>query len=113
MLNLLLTVVAPVAVGFTLARLFVWWQKGAERFAEIIANLVIIWIIAAVVARNDDNVAKMSAVMILAVVILNFLGFLAGYVGGSVSGRPRTQAREIIACIYSPRKRRHTCKMTP
>ena len=64
MLNLLLTVVAPVAVGFTLARLFQWWQKGAERFAEIVANLVIIWIIAAVV-------------------ILNFLGFLAGYFGGT------------------------------
>lgn len=83
MLNLLLTVVAPVAVGFTLARLFQWWQKGAERFAEIIANLVIIWIIAAVVARNADNVAKMTAVMLLAVVMLNFLGFLAGYFGGT------------------------------
>lgn len=64
MLNLLLTIVAPVAVGFTFARLFSWWQKGAERFAEIVANLVIIWIIAAVV-------------------LLNVFGFLAGYFGGS------------------------------
>ncbi len=53
--------------------------EGRERFAEIVANLVINWIIATVVASNADNVAKMTA----AVVLLNVFGFLAGYFGGS------------------------------
>ena len=83
MQNLLLTVVVPVVAGFTLSRLFKWWQKCSEMFAEIIANIVIIWIITSVVASNSGKIAELTAVPLCAIVILNVMGYLAGFFGGT------------------------------
>lgn len=84
MLNLLTTVVAPVAIGFALSRLFSWWQKLAETSAEIVANLAIIWIISSVVANNAGKVSDLTGAVIVAVLLLNFCGYAAGYFGGSL-----------------------------
>ena len=83
MVNLLLTVVAPVVVGFTLSSNSKHWRKGADVFAEIAANIAIIWIISSVVANNGGKIAKLTVATVAAVVILNFLGYLAGYGGGA------------------------------
>ncbi len=86
MINLLETVVAPVVIGFVLSRVSELWKKYSERFAEIVANLVIIWIISSVVAQNADNVAKLTPALISAMLLLNFGGYLAGYFGGRAVG---------------------------
>ena len=83
MISLLETVVAPVIIGFTLARCFGWWRKLANAGAEIVANLAIIWIIAAVVSQNAANVSKTSSALLGAMLLLNVLGYLAGYFGGT------------------------------
>jgi len=83
MITLLETVVAPVIIGFTLARCFAWWRKLSNACAEIVANLAIIWIIAAVVAQNAANVSKTSPALLGAMLLLNVLGYLAGYFGGT------------------------------
>ena len=86
MINLLETVVAPVVIGFILSRVWSFWKKNADRFAEIVANLVIIWIISSVVAQNAHNVAKLTPALISAMLLLNFGGYLAGYFGGKAVG---------------------------
>jgi len=78
--TLLVTVVTPVAVGFTLARLSKGWQAFSRRFGEIVANLVIILIIASVVAGNRGR--EFPAQMILPMLLLNFGGFASGWFGG-------------------------------
>ncbi|MCF0234950.1 MAG: bile acid:sodium symporter family protein [Thermoguttaceae bacterium] len=84
--NLLLTVVLPVLLGFTLARIFKWWQKGAEILAEIIANIAIIWIIATVVAKNSAQISQITPALLAAMLALNLGGYLAGYFGGAAIG---------------------------
>ncbi|MBR5758156.1 MAG: bile acid:sodium symporter family protein [Thermoguttaceae bacterium] len=86
MINLLETVVAPVVIGFVLSRVSKFWKKNSDRFAEIVANLVIIWIISSVVAQNANNVAKLTPALIGAMLLLNFGGYLAGYFGGKAVG---------------------------
>ncbi len=82
MRNLLMTVVAPVAIGFACARFWRWWRFLAENFAEIAANFAIIWIISGVVAKNAEKLVSMSATLIIAMLILNIGGYLCGYFGG-------------------------------
>lgn len=86
MLNLLETVVAPVLLGFILSRVSRVWQRGAEAFGEMVANLVIIMIIASVVAVNVDNIVKITGALLLVLILLNFGGYLAGYFGGKAIG---------------------------
>lgn len=84
MINLLLTVVLPVVLGFTLSRLFSWWQKGADRIAEVVANIVIIWLIAAVVTKTGSAILKLTPAAIAGILALNFCGLFAGYFGGKL-----------------------------
>ncbi|MBQ9874389.1 MAG: bile acid:sodium symporter family protein [Thermoguttaceae bacterium] len=86
MLNLLITVVAPVCLGFALARAFAFWRKLASASAEIIANLAIIMIIASVVAANASKVVELTPELIAALLLLNFGGYLAGFYGGKLIG---------------------------
>ena len=82
MLNLLMTVVAPTCIGFAASQRWKWWNEGAKKFAEIIANIAIIWIIAGVTSKNADALSKMSPILILSIILLNFGGCLAGWLGG-------------------------------
>lgn len=86
MLNLLTTVVAPVGLGFGLARASIRWRKASERFAEIVANVAIIWIISAVVAKNAASLSTLTPALLGAFAFLNFGGYLAGYFGGAALG---------------------------
>ncbi len=86
MINLLLTVVAPVGAGFALSRIFTWWRKGAEYAGEAIANIVIIFVIATVVAANVDKIAQLTGTLLVVMLALNFCGYLAGYYGGKAIG---------------------------
>lgn len=86
---LLLTVVCPVVIGFTLSRCFSWWQKGAEKIAEIAANVAIIWIIASVVAKNRalfDKLPPEFLKVMVAMILVNFGGYCAGFFGGGLIG---------------------------
>lgn len=86
---LLLTVVCPVVIGFTLSRCFSWWHKGAEKIAEIAANVAIIWIIASVVAKNRalfDKLPPEFPKVVAAMILVNFGGYCSGFFGGGLIG---------------------------
>jgi BASS family bile acid:Na+ symporter len=58
----------------------------ARHVAAIIANLTILWIIAVVVALNRAGLAHMDYRLVLALLLVNVLGYLAGFFGGRLLG---------------------------
>lgn len=80
--TLLWSVVLPVMVGFSIAQLSASAGKLLNRIGPTIANLAILWVIAAVIAMNRERLQYLDAVLIAALVCLNGCGYLAGYFGG-------------------------------
>lgn len=83
-LTLLRTVVCPVIVGFTLSRLSSLWKRCADFSGESIGNIVIIWIIAAVVGANRHTFDSSVLVLILPLLLINIGGYFGGWLGGKI-----------------------------
>lgn len=83
-LTLLLTVVCPVAVGFTLSRISTLWKRLANFSGETIGNIVIIWIIAAVVGANRHSFNNSVLVLIVPLLLINIGGYFGGWLGGKI-----------------------------
>lgn len=88
-LKLVKQVVGPVLIGHLLCR---FWQQGsgiAQKAAPLIANGTIVWLIAVVVALNRDRLlgvfdgeATSSGKLLTVLLLINLLGYCAGYFGG-------------------------------
>lgn len=76
-------VVLPVFAGFLSCRISRTMQRIMEFAGPFIANLVILWIIAAVVALNKSRAHELTLNIVLALLLINVLGYLAGYYGGA------------------------------
>ena len=96
MLDLFLTVVAPVAIGFTLSRICPLWNRAAQAIGESTGNIVIIWIISAVVAVNRGGFGANVLFLIPPLLFLNFGGYLAGEFGGRGIGIDYRMRRALI-----------------
>lgn len=101
-LNLLWTVVLPVLAGYVLCRASATAAGFFSRWGEMIANLAILWIIAAVVGlqRQFLREAGQSEWLLglsLSLLFVNVLGYLGGYVCGRLAGldEPRRRALTI------------------
>jgi BASS family bile acid:Na+ symporter len=81
---LLYRVVCPVIMGHLLGRVFYRWEKQARRIFPEIANLAILLIIAAIVAKNRENLDHLPVIIFFLLLVLNLGGYLAGYFGGSL-----------------------------
>lgn len=82
-ITLLWQVVAPVILGFVLCRISPSFFRLMQRLGPALANAVILWIIAAVVALNRDRLGEVSGNILLALLLINGLGYLAGYYAGA------------------------------
>lgn len=91
--QLLIQVVLPVLLGFGLRRVSKTFERMAERWGSVVANLAILWIIAAVVGLNrqrlgavlgfrDGELMVSELKLLTALLLINVLGYLAGYVAG-------------------------------
>lgn len=80
--SLVWQVVLPVLAGFGLCRASSRVERLAERVGPWVANVTILWIIAAVVALNREKLHEITPAVLLALVLINGLGYLAGYAGG-------------------------------
>jgi BASS family bile acid:Na+ symporter len=89
------TVVLPVLAGYLLAQKSKWWEAGARRIGAIVANLVILWIIATVVAKNRTNLSRLDAQLLTALLTVNVGGYLAGYWGAWAAGMPSPMRRAV------------------
>ncbi len=101
-LNLLKRVVGPVVAGHLLCRFWNSAARDVQALAPIVANTTIVWIIAVVVALNRDRLvdafsgqAAGAGAMLLALLIINLLGYLAGYGGGRGLGLPEPMRRAL------------------
>jgi len=95
-------VVGPVVVGHLLCR---FWPRAAAVIrpaAPIAANAVIVWIIAVVVALNRARLlavfggeAPDGALLLVTLLVINLLGYSAGYLGGSAMRLPESMRRAL------------------
>ena len=93
--DLMLTVVGPVLLGFTLCRFSRHLTLWMKRWGSTLANLVILWLIAVIVGLNRGNLGKATLLSIGALLLINVLGYLAGYLGGLVLRMPEDKRRAL------------------
>lgn len=99
--EIVLIVVIPVVLGFTLRRVL---DRRAPTIAKAgltvfpaISVIAIVAIVAAVVGANVENLVTASAIVLLAVLLHNAIGLSAGYGTGYVFGMPDDRSR---ACSF-------------
>lgn len=80
---MLVRVVAPVVIGHLLSRYVGRFRSLAMNYGSAVANLTILAIIAVVVALKRNEITQASSDLLLALLLLNVCGFLAGYFGGA------------------------------
>lgn len=85
-LSLFREVVIPVVLGFGLCQRFTKFGEVVRNPATVIANLAILWIIAVVVAKARAEFSSLTVMLLLALVLVNGLGYAAGYWGGKAIG---------------------------
>ncbi|MEZ6068826.1 MAG: bile acid:sodium symporter family protein [Pirellulales bacterium] len=88
-------VVIPVIVGYLVGRRLPSWEAAIRRTGTLVANTVILWVIAVVVARNRDLLGEIPARLFAALVAVNVLGYLAGWFGGRVLQLPAAMRRAL------------------
>ncbi len=104
--QLMLQVVMPVLLGFWLRRMSSLFEKVADQWGGIIANLAILWIIAAVVGLNRQRLGEVLGFkngglmvselkLLVALLLINVLGYLAGYVAGLLAGMSDSMRRAL------------------
>jgi BASS family bile acid:Na+ symporter len=94
-LKLVLTVVGPVILGHVLCRTNATFERRMRVLGPIIANLTILWIIAVVVGLNRDLMSEVNAVVLVVLLMVNLLGYTAGYFGGRLLRLPNTMRRAL------------------
>jgi BASS family bile acid:Na+ symporter len=92
---LLLTVVLPVVAGHLLGRRLTPWERHARRVGSTIANLAILWIIAAVVGLNRERLAGFQLGLLGALLCVNLGGYAAGCLGGFALRLPEPMRRAL------------------
>lgn len=76
------SVVLPVILGFAASQATERGARLLERIGPTIANLMILWVIGAVIAANRANLQEFRWNVVAALTCVNLLGYVAGYVGG-------------------------------
>jgi bile acid:Na+ symporter, BASS family len=92
-------VVLPVLFGHALARRFPEAQRVVVGIAPAVANLTILWIIACVAASNREKLQSVDAWLIAALLLVNLLGYAAGYVGGRLMRLPEPMTRALTLAV--------------
>lgn len=93
--RLTLLVVLPTVAGHFASRHSDTFQLFAGRISAPIASIALLWIIASVVAKTRDQLVSVSGILIIALLLINLAGYLAGYGVGSISGLPKRFRRAL------------------
>ncbi|MGW8257437.1 MAG: bile acid:sodium symporter family protein [Thermoguttaceae bacterium] len=93
--ELALMVVLPVAAGHLLSRYYEPWRRLARSIASIAANLCILWIISVVVAVNREAMTEIDLRLFWALLVLNLLGYLGGWLGALAMRLPFQMRRAL------------------
>lgn len=93
--ELVLFVVLPVLLGHLLGSRLAAWHHVARPVGKLLANLVLLWVIAVVVAANRERFDQWQGRLLLGLIGLNAGGYLAGYVGGLILRLPVAMRRAL------------------
>jgi BASS family bile acid:Na+ symporter len=93
--KLLWQVVGPVVLGHLLARRFALWQRWSQRLGPPVAHLTILWIIAVVVAIQRDRLGQALGAVALVLLLINVLGYAAGFLAGKLMRLPGGMRRAL------------------
>ena len=95
MRDLFCYVVLPVVSGHLLGRRLVRWNRWARPFGNMLANLVILWIIAVVVAANRERLAEFNPRLMVVLLGVNLTGYLVGWLGAFLLKLPGPMSRAL------------------
>jgi BASS family bile acid:Na+ symporter len=91
--ELVLQVAGPVLIGFGICQTVPRFEHAMRRVAPVAANLTILWVIAVVVGLNRERLSQAFhspaadlAPLLAALLAMNLLGYLAGWIGGIFMG---------------------------
>ena len=94
--KLLRTVVVPVVCGHLLSRVIhSSWEARSRAVATVVANLTILWIIAVVVGLNRERLAQLQTPLLIALLLINLVGYGVGYGGGFLLRLPERMRRAL------------------
>lgn len=82
--DLILTVIVPLAAGFTFRHFFRRFAEAVKDIFPAVSVTFIFFICAVVIAANHDRIAEMTSMILLVVVILNVGGLSCGYLLGTL-----------------------------
>jgi len=82
--KLLTQVVLPVILGHLLSQIHHGFSRLMQVFGPTFANLSILWIIATVISLQEDQLKKVFLSLAAALLVINLLGYLLGYLAGAV-----------------------------
>ena len=94
-LSILKIVIAPVALGFFINH---FWGKYTQKVRNILPTVsvcAITLIVAAVVSHNATRILETGAVVFVVVILHNLLGYVAGFLLGSVLKLPFSKRKAL------------------
>ncbi len=95
LVSILKIVIAPIAAGLVLYRVFPRVVRKLEPILPLLSMLCIVVIIGSVVAGSQKFIASVGAVVIIGVILHNALGLLGGYWGGRLLGFDESVCRTL------------------
>ncbi len=95
MMSVLKIVILPLALGFSLNMFARNAVRTISPYLPLITTAAIVLVIVIIVALNQQKLASISAVLVLAVAAHNFIGLSAGYWGARLLGKNSTVSRTI------------------
>lgn len=88
-------VVLPTVLGFFVSRQSNHVRELLQRWSPVVASAALLWIIASVVASNREKLMNVSGILVVALLLINLLGYLAGYGVGRVARLPSPFVRAL------------------
>ena len=79
LLSILKIVVLPVALGIAINTLFKQHLEPLKQYFPVISMAAIVFIIAVIVALNQDKLANIGIIVFISVVLHNAVGLICGY----------------------------------
>lgn len=94
-IRLSVLVVLPTVLGFLLCGKWERFKRWTEVWGTRVASFTLLWIIVIVVAGDRENLMNVGLVLALALLVINVIGYLAGWFVGGVAKLPSACRRAL------------------
>lgn len=88
-------VLIPMTAGILLTHFQADFTKKIQRYLADIASTLILFIIAIIVALNADEIATLSSMVFIAVILHNLIGLACGYAAGKLTQQTEVGCRTL------------------